>query len=74
MYFLLHFRCTYRNVTVQVLDENDNPPIFKQPIYSVTLMEDARIGTYVTTVRADDRDSSNAPVYWIPEEVINILC
>ena len=67
--FPVCFRCTHQNITVQVLDENDNSPVFKQPIYSVTLSEDAQLGTYVTTVRADDLDSSNAPVYWNREKV-----
>ncbi|XP_045574125.1 protocadherin alpha-7 isoform X9 [Salmo salar] len=45
------------NVTVTVLDTNDNRPVFNQDIYSVSLKENSPIGTIVTTVNASDADA-----------------
>ncbi|XP_028816541.1 protocadherin alpha-3-like isoform X2 [Denticeps clupeoides] len=44
------------NITVTVLDTNDNRPAFSLEVYSVTLRENAPIGTIVTTVNATDAD------------------
>ncbi|XP_071254580.1 protocadherin alpha-7-like isoform X29 [Salvelinus alpinus] len=45
------------NVTVIVLDTNDNRPVFNQDIYSVSLKENSPIGTIVTAVNASDADA-----------------
>ncbi|XP_036799472.1 protocadherin alpha-3-like [Oncorhynchus mykiss] len=45
------------NITVIVLDTNDNRPVFNQDIYSVSLKENSPIGTIVTTVNASDADA-----------------
>ncbi|XP_048088070.1 protocadherin gamma-A11-like [Alosa alosa] len=44
------------NITVTVLDINDNRPVCSQETYSVTLEENATNGTIVTTVNATDLD------------------
>ncbi|XP_057706833.1 protocadherin alpha-7-like isoform X29 [Corythoichthys intestinalis] len=44
------------NVTVIVLDSNDNQPIFTQEVYSVTLSENVKLGTRVIMVEATDLD------------------
>ncbi|KAM9834061.1 protocadherin alpha-8-like isoform 18-T18 [Syngnathus typhle] len=44
------------NVTVVVLDSNDNHPIFKQEVHSVTLSENVKMGTSVIKVEASDLD------------------
>ncbi|XP_035288641.1 protocadherin alpha-7-like isoform X6 [Anguilla anguilla] len=44
------------NVTVAVLDNNDNRPVFSQDIYSVTLQENVQVGTVVIQVNATDLD------------------
>ncbi|XP_061643408.1 protocadherin alpha-8-like isoform X10 [Phyllopteryx taeniolatus] len=44
------------NVTVIVLDSNDNLPIFTQEVYSVTLSENVKLGTSVIKVEATDPD------------------
>ncbi|XP_077433293.1 protocadherin alpha-8-like isoform X24 [Vanacampus margaritifer] len=44
------------NVTVIVLDSNDNHPIFKQEVHSVTLSENVKLGTIVIKVEATDLD------------------
>ncbi|XP_015205227.2 protocadherin alpha-4-like isoform X20 [Lepisosteus oculatus] len=44
------------NITVAVLDINDNTPVFDQEIYSVTLPENVPIGTFVIQVNATDLD------------------
>ncbi|KAG9329868.1 hypothetical protein JZ751_028764 [Albula glossodonta] len=44
------------NVTVVVLDVNDNAPVFNQQKYTVSLSENMPVGTLVITVNATDRD------------------
>ncbi|XP_028316137.1 protocadherin alpha-8-like [Gouania willdenowi] len=44
------------NIEVKVLDINDNAPFFSKDIYSVTLKENAPIGTTVLQVNATDLD------------------
>ncbi|XP_022042707.2 protocadherin alpha-8-like [Acanthochromis polyacanthus] len=51
------------NVTVIVLDSNDNHPTFSQEVYSVTIPENVEADTNVITVRATDPDDGvNADV------------
>nr|XP_040030927.1 protocadherin gamma-A7-like [Gasterosteus aculeatus aculeatus] len=47
------------NVEITVIDVNDNRPIFNQSVYVATVLENAPIGTYVTTVNASDADSGS---------------
>uniref|UniRef100_A0A672FLZ1 Protocadherin alpha-8-like n=1 Tax=Salarias fasciatus TaxID=181472 RepID=A0A672FLZ1_SALFA len=47
------------NVTVIVLDSNDNHPIFSQEVYSVTIPENVDLDTSVITVSANDRDEGS---------------
>ncbi|XP_051936250.1 protocadherin alpha-6-like isoform X33 [Hippocampus zosterae] len=44
------------NVTVIVLDSNDNTPAFLQEVYSVNLSENVKLGTGVIKVEATDLD------------------
>nr|XP_029517694.1 protocadherin alpha-7-like isoform X2 [Oncorhynchus nerka] len=44
------------NVTVTILDTNDNRPICGKDIYTVTIQENAPIGTPVLTINATDKD------------------
>ncbi|XP_015205228.2 protocadherin alpha-7-like isoform X21 [Lepisosteus oculatus] len=44
------------NITVIVLDINDNAPVFDQQKYSVTLRENVPLGTFVVRVNASDLD------------------
>lgn len=39
------------NVTVHVVDTNDNPPVFEQDVYEVAVAEDLPIGSTVIKVR-----------------------
>ncbi|XP_036825983.1 protocadherin alpha-3-like [Oncorhynchus mykiss] len=51
------------NITVTVLDTNDNQPVCSQDVYSVTLQENADIGRIVVRVNATDTDhGSNGEV------------
>lgn len=43
-------------LNVQVLDENDNPPIFNQSEYHASLLEDAQLMSIVCKVHATDLD------------------
>ncbi|XP_076020975.1 protocadherin alpha-8-like [Genypterus blacodes] len=53
------------NIRVDVLDINDNAPIFSEEVYSVMLSENAQVGTTVVQVNATDLDEgSNAEVVY----------
>ncbi|XP_060764980.1 protocadherin beta-15-like isoform X11 [Neoarius graeffei] len=43
-------------IHINVLDANDNTPVFSQAVYKVTLSENAPLGAEVVTVRATDAD------------------
>uniref|UniRef100_A0A674P6Z2 Cadherin domain-containing protein n=1 Tax=Takifugu rubripes TaxID=31033 RepID=A0A674P6Z2_TAKRU len=47
------------NVTVIVLDVNDNPPVFLSSSYTISVPENSEIGTSILDVKADDADSSS---------------
>ncbi|XP_059919756.1 protocadherin alpha-8-like [Gadus macrocephalus] len=49
-------KSAHLNVTILVLDNNDNRPIFSQEVYSVMLRENVDIGTVVIKVQANDLD------------------
>ncbi|XP_032635000.1 protocadherin-23 isoform X1 [Chelonoidis abingdonii] len=50
---------TEAELTIHVLDINDNPPVFTQYSYQVTVPELTPVGTSVLTVSAVDRDSEH---------------
>uniref|UniRef100_A0A8C6TSG3 Protocadherin 10b n=1 Tax=Neogobius melanostomus TaxID=47308 RepID=A0A8C6TSG3_9GOBI len=43
-------------LVVKVLDSNDNVPVFEQPVYSVSLAENAPPGTLLIQLNATDQD------------------
>ncbi|XP_041889431.1 cadherin-23 isoform X7 [Corvus kubaryi] len=45
-------------VTVEVFDENDNPPMFSKASYVITIMEDIMAGATVLFLNATDMDRS----------------
>ncbi|XP_048058593.1 protocadherin alpha-8-like isoform X38 [Megalobrama amblycephala] len=47
------------NITVTVLDNNDNRPVFSQDPYSVSLQENSPIGTTVIKIKATDSDEGS---------------
>ncbi|XP_060743329.1 protocadherin beta-15-like [Tachysurus vachellii] len=54
------------NITIIVLDVNDNRPIFSQDVYTTTLKENAPIGTLVLTLQANDNDEGvNGEVHFV---------
>ncbi|XP_030251886.1 protocadherin alpha-8-like isoform X19 [Sparus aurata] len=53
------------DILVKVLDVNDNTPVFSKDIYSVTLSENAPIGSTVVQVNATDLDEGqNGEVFY----------
>ncbi|XP_026111118.1 protocadherin gamma-A3-like [Carassius auratus] len=44
-------------IDVNVLDANDNAPVFNQSVYRATVEENSPKGTYIITVNASDADS-----------------
>ncbi|KAM9232185.1 cadherin-23 isoform 2-T2 [Leptosomus discolor] len=45
-------------ITIEVFDENDNPPTFSKPSYVITVMEDIMAGATVLFLNATDMDRS----------------
>lgn len=43
-------------VYFNVLDVNDNPPVFGQGTFSASLLEDARVGTCFLSLNVSDKD------------------
>ncbi|XP_051789689.1 protocadherin-10-like isoform X6 [Erpetoichthys calabaricus] len=53
------------NITVTILDENDNPPKFQRQIYQVEVSEKTSIGTTFIIINATDADEgSNAELLY----------
>ena len=50
-------RSAEHNITIRVIDENDNLPIFTMDLYTASVEEHSSIGTPVITVQANDADS-----------------
>ncbi|KAM9357316.1 protocadherin alpha-8-like [Symphorus nematophorus] len=60
------------NILVNVLDINDNAPVFSQDVYSVMLDENAPVGTTVTQVNATDLDDgTNGEVVYSFSSIVN---
>lgn len=43
-------------VYFNVLDVNDNPPVFNQDTFSASLLEDTRVGTCFLSLNVSDKD------------------
>ena len=61
------------NLFIEVLDENDNKPVFEKRVYSATVIEGCPKGSYVADVKATDLDAGfNAIInYFITSTVYN---
>lgn len=57
MYF--YCRSSLAEVSIQVIDENDNNPFFIVDIHNLTVMENAKIGTEIAVIMARDADSDD---------------
>ncbi|XP_033750807.1 protocadherin gamma-A6-like isoform X2 [Pecten maximus] len=53
------------NVTVHVLDVNDNSPVFTRQMYNVSMKVDTPVSTVILMLRATDVDLRNQLVYSI---------
>nr|CAG4643690.1 EOG090X0007 [Lepidurus arcticus] len=51
-------KSTTQEITITVLDENDNSPVFEPKIYAATVAENASLGLSVLQVTATDLDES----------------
>ena len=61
-FILLCFRCSQSNITIEILDVNDNSPIFLPAVYEIKLSENDDVGIDVIKVVASDDDTLNSPV------------
>ena len=52
------------DLTINVLNIDDEPPVFTQPSYSITIMENLPLGTTVLEVSAGDVDTPSVS-YWL---------
>ena len=53
------------DVTVQLVDTNDNPPVFVNPVSTVDISESASVGEHIITVTATDADiGENAEILY----------
>ena len=64
--FLVMFNCrdsggliSMAEIRIGVEPYNDNPPVFEHSQYNISLVENPRIGTNVTTITASDADLGN---------------
>ncbi|XP_041741977.2 protocadherin gamma-C5 isoform X4 [Coregonus clupeaformis] len=66
-------------ITVRVLDQNDNAPVFEESLYGLKLLENTLIGTVVLTVKAVDLDEGGNGEIWYsfephtPESLQNLF-
>ena len=57
--------CSSANVSVTVIDVNVNPPVFSEPAYYATMLDNAPINQTILTVSTTDLDSpANSIVYY----------
>ena len=43
-------------VSIHVIDENDNRPVFRDPVLNITVTEDIQVGKVIVTLDATDKD------------------
>uniref|UniRef100_A0A3P8T1T8 Protocadherin 1 gamma 31 n=1 Tax=Amphiprion percula TaxID=161767 RepID=A0A3P8T1T8_AMPPE len=66
-------------VTVSVLDNNDNVPVFKKPLYNVTVQENSVVGSVLVKVEATDADEGvNGEIEYVfadhtPQSLLSIF-
>ena len=53
---LFLFQKTRTNLTITILDDNDNAPVFSDAIYRFDIPENIMVGTEVGVIRATDPD------------------
>lgn len=52
------------DVNIDILDVNDNAPVFEKTSYTVTLAENSVIGTSVVQILATDNESENSAIHY----------
>ena len=57
-YLIIIFFFSDVKVQIFILDDNDHDPVFEENFYKVNIPEDARSGTRVLSVFAQDKDGS----------------
>jgi len=50
-------RSSYVDVSIRVVDQNDNAPEFREPSMNITVREDTPPGTVIAVLTADDLDA-----------------
>ena len=64
-----------KKVTINVMDENDNSPVFDKLVYNVSVLENQLMNATVATVHASDQDyGRNAAIFYsIPQTISSSL-
>ncbi|XP_051769449.1 cadherin-like protein 26 [Ctenopharyngodon idella] len=63
---------TQLGMEVNILDINDNPPIFQRKVYDVTINEAAKQGSFVVGVLAIDKDAAGTLNSTIDYKIISV--
>ncbi|XP_059393914.1 cadherin-like protein 26 isoform X2 [Carassius carassius] len=63
---------TQLGMEVNILDINDNPPVFQREVYDVTVNEAAKQGGFIVGVLATDKDAPGTPNSTIDYKIISV--
>ncbi|XP_056324351.1 cadherin-like protein 26 [Danio aesculapii] len=63
---------TQLGMEVNILDINDNPPVFPRKVYDVTVNEAAKQGGFIVGVLAIDKDAAGTPNSTIDYKIISV--
>ena len=61
---------SFMTLTVNVIDVNDNPPVFTHSVYNATVAENLPIKSFVTKIQATDPDTGESNISYIQLTII----
>lgn len=62
-------------VTIEILDDNDSPPICKEPVYNIQLSEEVNVGSLILKAEATDADekANGKQVFYLTGENADVF-